>query len=125
MTHLRFVSSMAAQMLAALALLAAQPTFADVLFDNLDPNTGNNTALTSSFPPYYTDKRLANRIPVSTPIRITRVTMDVEYFHDLQVQVCETAPSGTIPDASRCATFTPDSTSDGRRVLSVDVKLED
>lgn len=101
-----------------LAAAATAPAFADILFDNIDSTTGTQS-WRESYPPWWTDRRYANRIPVGTnPMRIESVTMDVDSFDGLEMQVCEVSASGTAPDPSRCATFTPDQTANGRRTFS-------
>nr|WP_312378568.1 hypothetical protein [Delftia acidovorans] len=105
---------MAALLLAA----AAAPACADVLFDNIDATSLSQT-WGEAYPPYYTDRRFANRITIGTkPLRIETVEMVVETFNGFEVQVCETTADSKTPYTGACADFTPDAATSGRRTFS-------
>ncbi|MFC4923371.1 InlB B-repeat-containing protein [Delftia deserti] len=109
-----FALRMAALLLAA----AAAPACADVLFDNIDATSLSQT-WGEAYPPYYTDRRFANRITIGTkPLRIETVEMVVETFNGFEVQVCETTADSKTPYTGACADFTPDAATSGRRTFS-------
>ncbi|MCG3783884.1 IPTL-CTERM sorting domain-containing protein [Delftia acidovorans] len=105
--------------MAALLLAgAAAPACADVLFDNIDATSLSQT-WAEAYPPYYTDRRFANRITIGTkPLRIETVEMVVETFNGFEVQVCETTADSKTPYTGACADFTPDAATSGRRMFS-------
>ena len=106
------------RMAALLLAGAAAPACADVLFDNIDATSLSQT-WAEAYPPYYTDRRFANRITIGTkPLRIETVEMVVETFNGFEVQVCETTADSKTPYTGACADFTPDAATSGRRMFS-------